>query len=130
MEAHEELGPIDVVVIAYPAGAPMTGEAAPLLVDLVERGIIRILDLLFIKREEDGSVKGLAVTDLDHDGVLDLAIFEGASSGVLDEEDVNEAASLLKPGNSAGPPDTAPVVMGPLGSGRGRERAPPRSRRA
>ena len=44
MEANGELGPVDVVVIAYPAGAPMTGEAVPLLIDLVDRGIIRVLD--------------------------------------------------------------------------------------
>ena len=59
MEAHdEELGPIDVVVIGYPADAPMTGEAAPLLVDLVDRGIIRVLDALFVKKEEDGTFSG------------------------------------------------------------------------
>ena len=46
MEGHdEELGPIDIVVIGYPADAPMTGEAVPLLLDLVERGIIRVLDV-------------------------------------------------------------------------------------
>src|SRR5215216_5195196 len=49
MEAHEEeLGPIDIVVIAYPAGAPITGEAVPMLLDLVDRGIIRVLDAMFV----------------------------------------------------------------------------------
>ena len=60
MEGHdEELGPIDIVVIAYPPGAPMTGEAFPLLLDLVDRGIIRVLDAMFVKKEEDGIVRRL-----------------------------------------------------------------------
>src|SRR4051794_28642767 len=96
----EEMGPIDYLVVEFP-GSRMTGEGLPLLVDLVDRGIIRILDLLFIKREEDGSVVGVAVTDLDHDGELDLAVFEGASSGILHQDDVDEVTSVLKPGNSA-----------------------------
>ena len=59
MEAHdEELGPVDIVVIAYPAGSPMTGEAAPILVDLAQRGIIRVLDALFVLKEEDGRCVG------------------------------------------------------------------------
>jgi hypothetical protein len=97
----DEMGPIDYLVVEFP-GSRMTGEGLPLLVDLVERGIIRILDLLFIKREEDGSVAGIAIADFDHDGVLDLAVFEGASSGMLHQDDVDEVASLLKPGSSAG----------------------------
>ena len=97
----DEMGPIDYLVVEFP-GSRMTGEGLPLLVDLVERGIIRILDLLFIKREEDGSVAGVAIADFDHDGVLDLAVFEGASSGMLHQDDVDEVASLLKPGSSAG----------------------------
>ena len=61
MEAHdEELGPIDIVVIGYPAGAPMTGEAVPLVLDLVDRGIIRVLDAMFVIKEEDGTFAGFA----------------------------------------------------------------------
>jgi hypothetical protein len=97
----DEMGPVDYLVVEFP-GNRMTGEGLPLLVDLVDRGIIRILDLLFVKREDDGSVVGLEVADFDHDGVLDLAVFEGASSGMLHQEDVDEAASVLKPGSSAG----------------------------
>jgi hypothetical protein len=97
----DEMGPIDYLVVEFP-GSRMTGEGLPLLVDLVDRGIIRVLDLLFIKREEDGSVAGIAIADFDHDGVLDLAVFEGASSGMLHQDDVDEVASLLKPGSSAG----------------------------
>src|SRR3954454_24715085 len=60
----DELGPIDVVVLAYPPGAPMTGEAVPILMDLVERGIVRIFDMLFVMKAEDGSVIGFEAKDL------------------------------------------------------------------
>jgi hypothetical protein len=97
----EQMGPIDYLVVEFP-GSRMTGEGLPLLVDLVERGIIRILDLVFVKKELDGSMKGMAITDLDHDGTLDLAVFEGASSGLLDEDDIADAGGVLEPGSSAG----------------------------
>ena len=102
MEAHEEeLGPIDIVVIGYPADAPMTGEAAPLLLDLVERGIIRVLDVLFVIENEDGTWSGFEAVNLDERGVGDLRVFEGASSGILGEDDVATAASSLEPGTAA-----------------------------
>jgi hypothetical protein len=95
-----DVAPIDYLVVEFP-GSRMTGEAFPILVDLVDRGIVRILDLLFIKRELDGTVRGMALSDFDGDGSLDLAVFEGASSGLLDDDDVSEAASAVLPGNSA-----------------------------
>ncbi|MFH0172833.1 DUF6325 family protein [Streptomyces cacaoi] len=94
------MGPIDYVVVEFP-GNRMTGEGFPLLVDLVDRGLIRILDLLFVRKEEDGSVVGLEIADLTGDGALDLAVFEGASSGLLGQDDVEEAGGALGPGNSA-----------------------------
>jgi hypothetical protein len=97
----DEMGPIDYVVVEFP-GNRMTGEAFPLLVDLVEQGIVRILDLVFVRKELDGSVVVVEIADLDRDGELDLAVFEGASSGLLDQEDVEEAGSVLERGTSAG----------------------------
>jgi hypothetical protein len=97
----DEMGPIDYVVVEFP-GNRMTGEGLPLLVDLVDRGIIRILDLVFIRKEVDGSVTGVTIADLDSDGKLDLAVFEGASSGLLGSDDMEDAASVLEPGSSAG----------------------------
>ena len=96
-----ELGPIDIAVIAYPAGAPMTGEAVPLLIDLVERGIIRVLDVMFVIKDEDGTFSGFDATGLDDKGVGDLTVFEGASSGLLGDEDVATAAEAIEPGNAA-----------------------------
>ena len=102
MEAHEdELGPIDIVVIAYPAGAPMTGDAVPIFVDLVERGIIRVLDVLFVIQNEDGTVSGFEATDLDGDRMGDLKVFEGASTGLLGEDDVASVGETLEPGTAA-----------------------------
>ncbi len=102
MEAHDEpLGPIDVVVMAYPPGAPMTGEAAPLMMDLVDRGIIRIFDAMFVTKGEDGSVAGFEAKDLSDETVGDFAVFEGASSGLLGDEDVGRRRGRDRPGWSA-----------------------------
>ena len=97
----DETGPIDYLVVEFP-GNRMNGEAFPLLIDLVDRGLIRIIDLAFVRKDLDGSVTGLAVTDLDNDGELDWTIFHGASSGLLDPADLEEAGSVLEPGSSAG----------------------------
>jgi len=97
----DDVGPIDYLVVEFP-GNRMTGEAFPLLIDLADRGLIRILDLAFVRKDVDGSVTGLALTDLDGDGQLDLTVFEGASSGLLDPEDLESAGDVLEPGNSAG----------------------------
>jgi Family of unknown function (DUF6325) len=102
MEAHdEEFGPIDIVVIAYPAGAPMTGEAAPLLVDLVDRGIIRVLDAMFVIKNEDGTYSGFEARDLDDKNVGDFNLFDGASSGMLGDEDASKVADEIEPGSAA-----------------------------
>jgi hypothetical protein len=102
MEAHvEELGPVDIVAIAYPAGSPMTGEAVPMLLDLVDRGIIRVLDALFVIKEEDGTYSGFEATGLDDKNVGDFAAFEGASSGLLGDDDIATAADGIEPGSAA-----------------------------
>ncbi len=96
-----EMGPVDYLVVEFP-GNRMTGEGFPLLLDLVDRGVIRVLDLVFVRKEEDGAVSAIQIADLDGDGQLDLAVFEGASSGLLDDEDLAEAGGVLEPGSSAG----------------------------
>jgi Family of unknown function (DUF6325) len=97
----EEFGPIDVVVIGYPPGAPMTGEAIPLLIDLVDRGIIRVLDARFVRKDEDGTFSGFDFADLDQDAIGDLAVFAGATSGLLGDDDVTVAAAEIEPGSAA-----------------------------
>jgi Family of unknown function (DUF6325) len=98
-DAISEMGPIDYVLVEWPGRQP-TGEAMPHLIDLVDRGLIRILDLAFIAKGEDGSVAALEISDLG-DAMAAFAAFEGASSGLLSDEDIGEAASALEAGTSA-----------------------------
>ncbi|MCC6754900.1 MAG: DUF1269 domain-containing protein [Solirubrobacterales bacterium] len=98
-EDIEEMGPIDYVLVEWPDNEP-TGEAIPYLVDLVDSGLIRILDLAFIVKNEDGSVTEMEISDLGGDAES-FAIFEGASSGLLDESDHADAAEALEAGKAA-----------------------------
>jgi len=101
MSAEElnEMGPIDYLIVEWPGRQP-TGEAAPHLIDLVDRGLVRILDLVFLVKDEDGSVTTLEIADLG-DQASAFADFEGASSGLLSDEDAEEAGNALEPGTSA-----------------------------
>jgi hypothetical protein len=99
--AEQDIGPIDYLALEFPQ-AKVTGEGFAALLDLVDRGIIRILDLRFVIGGPDGSFTAVALTDLDHDGVLDLAVFEGAQSGLLGDEDLAEAAALVPEGTAIG----------------------------
>jgi hypothetical protein len=93
-----DMGPVDYLIVEFP-GSRMTGEGLPLLVDLVERGLIRILDLVFIRKGTDGSVEVLELRNVGDEA--DLTVFEGASSGLLDQGDLDDAGAALAPGNSA-----------------------------
>ena len=97
----DELGPIDYLVVEFPADREPDGSALPLLVNLVDRGIIRILDLAFARRELDGTVTGIDIADVGLTGDLDVTLFASASSGLLGEDDLSEAGSVLEPGCSA-----------------------------
>ena len=96
-----DLGPISYLVVEFP-GSKMTGEGFPILLDLVDRGVIRILDLMFITRDANGSTRVVELSDIDRDGRLDLAVFDGASSGLLDQSDADDAGGIIAPGSSAG----------------------------
>jgi Family of unknown function (DUF6325) len=99
--ADEALGPVSYLVVQFP-GNKMTGEGFPILVDLVDRGLIRILELVFVTRAADGTMRTIELSDLDRDGDIDLAVFEGVSSGLLDDSDLGDAAPVIDPGSSAG----------------------------
>ena len=90
-----EMGPIDYLVVEFP-GSRVTGEAPRRQRTRPDtRSRLHPQDL-------DGSVVGLELSDLDGDGTLDLSVFEGASSGLLGENDIQEAGNVLEPGSSAG----------------------------
>jgi hypothetical protein len=93
-----ELGPIDYFVVEWPAGHKPTGEALPMLVDLVDRGVIRILDFAFLQKE-DGTVTRIELSDLGSDP--EVTIFEGASSGILGRDDFDEAGNAIEEGSAA-----------------------------
>ena len=99
--ADQDVGPIDYLALEFPQ-AKITGEGMSALLDLVDRGVIRILDLRFAVRGEDGSITAVALADLDHDGKLDLAVFQGVESGLLDDDDLAEAANLVAPATAVG----------------------------
>jgi hypothetical protein len=99
VEDIEEMGPIDYVVLEWPGKQP-TGEVAPLIVDLVDRGIIRILDIAFMVKAEDGSVEGIDFAAM-NGGSGGFEEFDGVSTGLLGEDDLREAAAALEPGTSA-----------------------------
>jgi hypothetical protein len=96
------MGPVDYLVVEYPKDTQMTGEGLRLLGDLVDRGIIRILDLQFIRKMSDGSIMRLEVSRPASSDEPDLSMFDGASSGILDDGDIEEAAKAIEPGSAAG----------------------------
>jgi hypothetical protein len=98
----DEMGPVDYLVVEYPKDTRMTGEGLRLLGDLVDRGIIRILDLQFIRKMSDGSIMRLEVSRPASSDEPDLSMFDGASSGILDDGDIEEAAKAIEPGSAAG----------------------------
>jgi hypothetical protein len=93
------VGPIDYLAVEFP-GARLSGEGLAALLDLVDRGVIRILDLRVAKVDADGVMTAVEITDLDGDGTLDLSVFAGVRSGLLDDEDVSASAGLVEPGNA------------------------------
>jgi hypothetical protein len=95
LEEIEEMGPIDYLLVEW-SGRQPDGQLAPHLIDLVDRGLIRILDLVFLAKAEDGAVEAIEIGEMPH-----LADFEGASSGLIDAEDLEEAGAVMEPGTSA-----------------------------
>jgi hypothetical protein len=96
----DELGPVDWIVVEFP-GSKLTGEIAPILADYVERGLIRVLDLLFLKKDEDGSFEAFEATDLEDTEIGELRAYETAIAMLLSEQDVEDLAETIAPGSSA-----------------------------
>jgi dihydroorotase-like cyclic amidohydrolase len=109
----DELGPVDYLVVEFP-GNQMTGEGFPILVDLVDRGIINVLDLVFVTKDADGNVARIELDALD--GIAEVEVFEGASSGLLGDEDLAEVSEALEPNSSAALIVYENSWAGPLGA--------------
>src|SRR2546426_1044778 len=89
-------GPIDYLIVEWPAGTQPNGEGLKELANLSDRGLIRVLDLVFVTKGEDGAVAGLALADIDADGELDLIEVERASAGLIGEDDYDDSGRVAR----------------------------------
>ncbi|HEY2631785.1 MAG TPA: DUF6325 family protein [Solirubrobacteraceae bacterium] len=96
-----EMGPVDMIVIGFPPDAPRTGEAIPLFLDLVDRGIVRVLDVLVVQRDDGGNVTRLEIDGLAGTVLASVAVFDGAQTGLLGDDDAAVAGEALEPGEAA-----------------------------
>ncbi|MEI8412287.1 MULTISPECIES: DUF6325 family protein [unclassified Kribbella] len=96
----DELGPVDWIVVEFPE-TKLTGEIAPILADYVDRGLIRILDLLFLFKDMDGAVEAFEAADLDESAIGQLRTLETEIAMLLSEQDVEDLAVTIEPGSSA-----------------------------
>ena len=97
----DELGPVDYVIIEFPAGASnFTGEMAKELLALVDAGTIRVIDILILTKNEDGSVDAMELSDIEELG--ELRALEAELAELLAADDVEQLAAAMEPGSTAG----------------------------
>jgi uncharacterized protein DUF6325 len=96
----DELGPVDWFVVEFP-GSKFHGEIAPALDDLIDRGIIRLLDLVILKKDTDGSLEAFELADLDESEIGRLRAYEAELATLLGEDDVAAVAEAIEPGSTA-----------------------------
>jgi hypothetical protein len=104
MEASEldVLGPVDYLVVEFPADkANFSGEMATELKSLVDRELVRVLDLVILRKDADGSVEAAELADVDESNVGELLALEADLALLLAEEDVEEIGKALEPGTIA-----------------------------
>ena len=99
-ETVDDLGPVDWVVIEFP-GSKLNGEIAPVLKDYVDRKLIKVLDLLFLKKDDDGSFEAFEASDLEDGEIGELRAYETKLAMLLSEQDVLDLAETIEPGSSA-----------------------------
>jgi hypothetical protein len=99
-EPVDELGPVDWLVVEFP-GIRFNGEIAPAITELVDREIIRVLDLLVLRKDEDGTLDAFEVSDLDESELGELRAYEAELAVLLSAEDVEAIAAAVEPGSSA-----------------------------
>ena len=96
----DELGPVDWIMVEFP-GSRFSGEIAPVIKDLADRGLIRVLDLLFLQKDESGNLETYEMSDLDASELGELRSYETALAMLLSEQDVMDLATAIEPGSSA-----------------------------
>jgi hypothetical protein len=96
----DELGPVDWIVVEFP-GSRFNGEIAPALRDLVDRDLVRVLDLLVLKKDSDGTLEAFELSDLDTSEIGELRGYESQLAMLLSEDDVTAVAAAIEPGSSA-----------------------------
>ena len=101
VDAVDELGPVDWIVVEFP-GSRFNGQIAPALLDLVQRDLIRVLDMLVLKKDADGTLEAFELSDLDQGEIGELRTYESELAMLLSEEDVTSLAAAIEPGSSAG----------------------------
>ena len=101
VDGVDELGPVDWIVVEFP-GSRFNGQIVPALVDLVQRDLVRVLDLLVLKKDDDGTLEAFELSDLDDREVGELRSYESELAMLLSEEDVTSLAAAIEPGSSAG----------------------------
>jgi hypothetical protein len=99
-EVIDELGPVDWLVVEFP-GSRFNGEIAPTITDLVDREIIRVLDLLVLRKDDDGNLEAFEVTELEDSELGELRAYEAELAMLLSAEDVEAVAAAVEPGSSA-----------------------------
>lgn len=98
--SSEVHGPIDAVLVEF-KGRELKGKTADALLDLIDRGIVRVYDLVVVRKDEDGTFSGVA---LDQSMAGDLGTFvefEGAHSGLIGDDEIEDAAGAMEPGTVA-----------------------------
>jgi len=97
----EQLGPVDYLVVEFPADqSNFTGEMAKELVSLVDAGLIRVIDVLILTKDDDGAVEAMELGDVEELG--DLAAVEAELAELLAADDVAHLAAAMEPGSTAG----------------------------
>ena len=100
-EDLDELGPVDWIVVEFP-GSEFKGEIAGVLDDLVARGTIRVLDLLILRKDDDGELEVLELGDFGYDELGGLRAYEAGLAMLLSADDVAAVAEAVAPGSTAG----------------------------
>jgi hypothetical protein len=100
-ETIDQLGPVDWLVVEFPGTDYGKGQVAPYLQDLVDRGLVRVLDLVFLRKDKDGTLEMGEISNLDQSELGELRASEAELAMVLSEQDVVDLAETIEPGNSA-----------------------------